>query len=269
VEPGTKSPDSSRERYRIQSVDRALTALDFLGEARREGVTLSEVSRRLGTSKSTALSLLRTLAERGFVAIRDDGDGPRYRLGLALARLGDRVLAQTELLDVALPLLRQLTEQTQRTSRVGVLDDGFVVAIGHVAGPGFIQVRSHLGRRELPHCSALGKAILSQLPEDEVRRIIRRSGLPARTPRTITDFDDLLVELQATRGRGYALDDEEDSVGVFCVGAPVFDHRSDCAGAISVTGVRLSSTADVLGEVAEAVRNRADELSRLLGREPS
>ena len=269
MERGTKSPDASRERYRVQSVDRALVALDFLGDARAEGVTLSEVSRRLGTSKSTALSMLRTLAERGFVAVRDDGDGPRYRLGLALARLGDRVLAQTGLLDVALPVLRALTEQTQRTSRVAVLDDGFVVAIGHVPGPGFIQVQSHLGRRELPHCSALGKAILSQLPEDDVRAIIRRSGLPARTPRTIVDFDDLLVELQATRGRGYAVDDEEDSVGVFCVGAPVFDHRESCAGAISVTGIRLSSTADALSEVASAVRAWADELSRLLGREPS
>lgn len=268
MEPGTKSPDPSRERYRVQSVDRALTALDYLADARPEGVTLSDVSRRLGTSKSTALSLLRTLAERGFVAIRDDGDGPRYRLGLALARLGDRVLAQTGLLDVALPVLRTLTEETQRTSRVAVLDDGYVVAIGHVAGPGFIQVQSHLGRRELPHCSALGKAILSQLPEDDVRRIVRRSGLPARTPRTITDFDDFLVELSATRGRGYALDDEEDSVGVFCIGAPVFDHRGACAGAISVTGVRLSSTPDLVTEVAAAVRRHANELSGLLGLEP-
>jgi IclR family acetate operon transcriptional repressor len=189
-------------------------------------------------------------------------------LGLALARLGDQVLAQTGLLDVALPVLRELTEQTQRTARVGVLDDGYVVAIGHVPGPGFIQVQSHLGRRELPHCSALGKAILSQLPEEEVRRIIRRAGLPARTARTITDFDDLLVELKLTRDRGYSVDDEEDSDGVFCVGAAVLDHRGACAGAISVTGVRLSSTKGALREVAAAVQAGARELSRLLGREP-
>jgi IclR family transcriptional regulator, acetate operon repressor len=254
-----------RERYRVQSVDRALTMLEALAEAGAGGLTLAEAGRRLGTSKSTALSLLRTLAGRGFVTLLDEGEGPRYRLGLALARLGDQVVAQTGLLEISLPVLRQLTAETGRTSRLGVLDDGYVVIIGRVAGLGFIQVQSHLGRRELPHCSALGKAILSQLPEETVREIANRVGMPRRTPRTITNVNELLAELANSRGCGYAVDDEEDSIGVFCVGAPVLDHRGVCVGAISVTDVRLSSGGDSVPQVAEIVVRHARELSALLG----
>jgi IclR family transcriptional regulator, acetate operon repressor len=254
-----------RERYRVQSVDRALTMLEALAEAGAEGLTLAEAGRRLGTSKSTALSLLRTLAGRGFVTLLDEGERPRYRLGLALARLGDQVVAQTGLVEISLPVLRQLTAETGRTSRLGVLDDGYVVIIGRVPGPGFIQVQSHLGRRELPHCSALGKAILSQLPEATVREIAARVGMPGRTPRTITNVKRLLVELTDSRQRGYAVDDEEDSVGVFCVGAPVIDHRGACVGAISVTDVRLSSGGDSVPQIAAVVVQRALALSALLG----
>jgi IclR family acetate operon transcriptional repressor len=256
---------ATRNPYLVQSVDRALTMLEVLAQAGPDGLTLSEASRRLGTSKSTALSLLRTLAARRFVALLDGGDGPRYRLGLALARLGDQVQAQTDLLEVSLPLLRRLTLETGCTSRLGVLDDGHIVAIGRIAGPGFIQVQGQVGRRELPHCSALGKAIVSQLPEASVREILARTGMPARTPRTITDVDGYLEELARARERGYAVDDEEDSTGVFCAGAPILDHRGACVGAISVSDVRLSSATSSLASIGATVARYARELSDALG----
>jgi IclR family acetate operon transcriptional repressor len=252
-------------RYHVQSVDRALTALEHLADADAAGMTLSELARQLEISKSTALSLLRTLMHREFVTLADGGDGPRYRLGLALARLGDKAVGQTGLLDVAMPTLRRLTEETGRTARLGVLDDGYVVVIGRVDGPGFIQVQSHVGRRELPHCSALGKSILALLPEDTVREIASRTGLAARTPHTITTVDVLLEELRVARERGYAVDDEEDSVGVFCVGAALIDHRGTCVGAISVTDVKLTPDTGGIDETGEVVRRHAREVSTLLG----
>ena len=250
-------------RYHVQSVDRALTALEHLADADAAGMTLSELARQLEISKSTALSLLRTLMHREFVTLADGGDGPRYRL--ALARLGDKAVGQTGLLDVAMPTLRRLTEETGRTARLGVLDDGYVVVIGRVDGPGFIQVQSHVGRRELPHCSALGKSILALLPEDTVREIASRTGLAARTPHTITTVDALLEELRVARERGYAVDDEEDSVGVFCVGAALIDHRGTCVGAISVTDVKLTPDTGGIDETGEVVRRHAREVSTLLG----
>ena len=177
---------SADERYRVRSVERALDALDVLGEADANGLRLSEIARSLDTSKSTALAVLRTLAARGFVAELGEGRGRRYRLGLTLARLGDQVLEQIDLLDVALPSLRAMTEETGWTSRLGVLDEDYAVMIGRVDGPGIIRFQSNLARLELPHCSAIGKALLSHLPEESVRTIVARTGLPPRTATTIT-----------------------------------------------------------------------------------
>lgn len=262
--PDSGPPENLR-RYRVQSVDRALAALEHLADGDAGGTTLSELARKLEISKSTALSLVRTLMHREFVTLADGGDGPRYRLGLALARLGDKAVGQTGLLDVAMPVLRRLTGATGRTARLGVLDDGYVVVIGRVDGPGFIQVQSHVGRRELPHCSALGKSILSLLSEETVLEIASRTGLASRTSNTITTADALLEELQLARDRGYAVDDEEDSVGVFCVGAPLIDHRGTCVGAISVTDVKLTPDTASVDDTGEIVRCHALEVSTLLG----
>jgi IclR family acetate operon transcriptional repressor len=262
---GPLEPAGGRQRYRVQSVDRALLALEAIAEAGLDGLTLSELSRELQISKSTALSLLRTLAGRDFVTLGDGAGGQRYRLGLALARLGDRALAQTGLLDLSMPVLRRLTDETGRTARLGVLDDGYVVVVGRVDGPGFIQVQSNVGRRELPHCSALGKAILSQLPEATVREIAHRVGLAPRTPSTLTEVGALLEELRLAHERGYALDNEEDSIGVFCVGAPLLDHRGACVGAISVTDVKLAGGATTYEDIAAIVVRYANFLSAQLG----
>jgi IclR family transcriptional regulator, acetate operon repressor len=253
------------ERYRVRSVERALDLLEALAEADSHGLRLSELARRLDTSKSTALALLRTLTARGFVAELGDGRARRYGLGLTLARLGDQVLGQIDLLGVALPSLRAMTAETGWTSRIGVLDESFAVIIGRVDGPGVVRFRSNLARLELPHCSAIGKALLSHLPEESVRAIVTRTGLPARTPTTITDVEALLRGLDRVRADEFAVDDEEDSEGVVCVGASVFDHRRSCVAAISVTGLKLTLPLDGIDGLGQVVRRYAARISADLG----
>ncbi len=265
------APEKSREatdgdeRYRVRSVERALELLDALAEADADGLGLAEIARALGISKSTALALLRTLSARGFVAEIGDGRARRYGLGLSLARLGDRVLSQISLLDVALPVLRTMTEETGWTSRVGVLDDAYAVMVGRVDGPGIVRFQSTLAQRELPHCSAIGKALLSHLPEERVRAIVKRTGLPRRTATTITDVDALLADLELVRSREYGVDDEEDNDGVICVGSSVYDHRGACAGAISLTGLKPTLPADGIDGLGQLVRRYAAEISAGLG----
>jgi IclR family acetate operon transcriptional repressor len=230
-------------------------------------VPLVSLARGIGTSKSTALALLHTLAARGFVTQIGEGKGKRYGLGLTLARLGDQVLSQIDLLDLALPALRKMTDETGWTSRIGVLDEGYAVIVGRVDGPGIVRFQSNLARRELPHCSAIGKALLAHLPDERVRAIAQVKGLPARTPKTIGDVDDLLAELDAVRACGFAVDDEEDNEGVVCVGSSVYDHHGACVGAISVTGLKPTipdGGTDTLGSV---VRRYAGEISARLGAE--
>lgn len=263
--PGNTRGSETERRYRVRSVDRALDILEFLAEAGAEGMRLAELARRLETSKSTALALLRTLTARGFVAELGTGRGRRYGLGFSLARLGDRVLSQISLLDVALPSLRTMTAETGWTSRVGVLDEGYAVILGRVDGPGIVRFQSNLARRELPHCSAIGKALLSHLPEERVRAIVKRTGLPGRTAATITDVERLLQDLEEVRARQFGVDDEEDNEGVFCVAASVYGHRQACVAAISLTGLKLTLPAGGMDELGTVVRRYAAEISTSLG----
>ena len=252
-------------RYRVRSVERALDLLELLASADADGCSLSDLARGLGTSKSTALALARTLSARRFVAEVGAGRSRRYVLGLALARFGDLVLSQIDLVGVALPSLREMTDETGWTSRLGVLDDAYAMMIGRVDGPGVVRFRSNLAQRELPHCSAIGKALLSHLSDERVREIVARTGLPARTAATITDLEELLRELERVREAGFAVDDEEDSEGVLCVGAAVYDHRGECTAAISVTGLKPTLPAGGLDEVGAVVRRYAAEISSRFG----
>ena len=216
---------------------RALHLIDLVGGGPPEGLSLGDIARALGVSKSTAFSLARTLTSFGY--LRHTTPGPRYKLGMALVRLGDIVGRQLPLGDICRPVLRELTDVTGMTSRVALSDGGYPIFIERVDGPGTVRFYTPLGQRELPHATAAGKSILAALAEAQVRGICAEIGLPRRTTHTITDVDTLLDHLALVRRRGFAVDDEEDADGVFCVGAAFFDHNDTCVGAVSVTGIKL------------------------------
>ncbi|MEU7002188.1 IclR family transcriptional regulator [Nonomuraea sp. NPDC046570] len=251
-------------RYQVRSVSRAIEILESL-EQPGDGLTVTEVARRVSASKSAAFSTLQTLEMHGFVSSQGEGTSRRYRLGLALARLGEHAVAQVSLREVAGPVLRELSEETGMSSRVAVPEEGFAVIVGRVDAPGTVRFDLHMGHREPPHCTGLGKAMASAMPEDRLREIVERVGLPQRTSRTITDLPTLLADLAEVRRRGYAVDDEEDAEGIFCVGAPVHDHRGQCAGAVSVTGLKLDLPAWRIHQIGESVRTHAERITGLLG----
>lgn len=253
------------DRYRVQSVERAVFVLGALGDAGPDGLTLSELSRALGVSKSSAFAILQTLLGYGFVADSGAGMSRRYRLGLALARLGDLVVSQIALRDVALPVLRDLTAATGLTSRVAVLEAPYAVVVGRVdAASGRARFAANLFKRELMHCSAVGKAMLAAIPEIEAREILQDAGMPQKTRRTVTDVATLVGELPELRRKGYAIDDEEDADGVCCIGAAIADENGTCAGAISVTSLKVDVPPWRLHQIGEAVRAHAEQISSLL-----
>ncbi len=259
---------ATEDRYRVQSVGRALDLLDLVARAGTDGGRLSDLARGLVLSKAATYAMLQTLLARGFVADIGEGTSRRYRLGMSLARLGDQAIGNISLADIALPILRELTAEIEFTSRVAVMDDGFAVVIGRVDAPGTIRFDLRLGRRELPHCSAVGKALLASLPSEQARAVLRRTGLPERSPHTLTTESALMHDLADTLRRGYAIDDEEDAEGVVCVGACVFDRSGAAAGAISVTGLKQRILDRGTGVVGHAVIRHADRISAAMGGPP-
>jgi IclR family transcriptional regulator, acetate operon repressor len=252
-------------KYRLQSVERALDALEFFALAGPEGVTLTELAGQLHISKSSAFALLQTLIGRGFAADSGTRQNRRYRLGMALAKLGDAAEAQAPLVNVATPILRSLTNETGLTTRLVVPDGPYAVVIARVDAPGSVRFASHLGKREYPHCTSAGKALLAALPPERARALAMEAGMPARTSRTITDPAALLRDLGLAAARGYAIDDEEDADGVFCVGAAVHDRAGKCVAAIRGTGLKLNRPTWRMDELGTAIRDAADRITLTLG----
>jgi IclR family acetate operon transcriptional repressor len=251
------------DRNTVQSVARALKLVSITANASAEGLSLTELSNAIGVSKSTALSLIRTLISFGYLS--DLKPGPRYCLGTSLIKLGDIASQQRPLGDLCRPILRDLAQETRMTTRVAVNDSGYPVFIERVDGPGSIRFYTPLGQREVPYASAAGKAILATLTDQDVRKICEDTGLSPRTSHTITDIDSLFDNLTLTRQRGFAIDDEEDAEGILCAAASFFDHTGKCAGAVSITGIKGDIPSWRVDELGRILRIRADQISDLLG----
>jgi IclR family acetate operon transcriptional repressor len=253
-------------RYTVQSVARALRLVEIVADGPPGGLSLSEMSRTLGTSKSSTLALARTLVAYGY--LRDAHPGPGYTLGTGLIRLGDIVGRQLPLGELCRPRIEDLSRDTKMTSRVAINDEGYPVFVDRVDGPGSVRFHTPLGQRELPYASAAGKAILSAMDENGIRRMCAETGLIPRTARTITDIETLLDNLAVARRLGFAVDDEEDAEGIICVGAAFFGHDGSCAGAVSVTGIKGDLPAWRIDELGRIVRRYADDVSGILGGSP-
>lgn len=254
-------------KYTVGSVARATRLLDLVAGGPPDGLTVTEIARGLHTSKSTAYALAKTLADQGF--LRPSEPGPHYQLGLSLVRLGDVAAGQLPLGPLCRPILHELSALTALTTRVALNDCGRPVFIERVDAPGAIRFHTPLGVPEHAHVSSAGKAILSTFTDEAVVDFVAVHGLVRRTPKSITDLDDLLADLRITRRRHYAVDDEEDVEGVFCIGAAFSDHGGGCAGAVSATGIKRDLPPRAVENLGRTVRAAANQVTALLGGVPT
>ncbi len=246
----------------IQSVDRALQILDVFSLKEKElGVT--EIAHRLDLHKSTAFGLLTTLEYWG--CIEQNRQTGKYRLGLKLLELGDRVKEGLDLRVLALPFLQELVERYRETVHLVVHDRGEVVYIEKVEGPTAIRMYSQVGKRAPMHSTGVGKVILAYRPLQEVDALIEEKGLSSYTPNTITDPEVLREELIKIRKNGYCFDNEEIEVGLRCVAAPIMDSQQEVVAAISLSGPSMRMTDEQMKELIIPVKETALKISWSLG----
>lgn len=253
-------------RYTVQSVARALRLVEIVAAGPPGGLSLSELARALGASKSSTLALARTLV--AFDYLRCAQPGPGYTLGMGLIRLGDIVGRQLSVAELCRPRIEDLSQATKMSASVAISDQGYPVFVDRVDGPGDVRFRTPLGQRQPPHASAAGKAILAAMDGEEIRRMCAETGLAACTAHTITDTGTLLDDLTEARRRGYAVDDEEFAEGVICWAAAFFGPGGTCAGAVAVTGVKGDLPDWRVDELGRIVRYAADDVSIMLDGSP-
>ncbi len=244
------------------AVDRALSILELVVQ-RSDGLTNSEISRKLSIPKSSASYILRTLEQRGFV--RRDKTTHRYRIGLKAASLAHGMMEFVDLRQAASPVLHQLVERTRLTAHLAILDHGRAVYIDRAENPGFLRINTWVGRDLDVHTTAVGKILMAPKPEGEIRRVLSQEGMAAATPRTLTTPEAYLEELETVRSQGYAEDNEENNLGVRCIAAPIYGSLGEVQAAIGLTGASSQVTDDNVFQLARAVIKAALLISRQLG----
>lgn len=244
---------------RVTATAKALKVLDCFTPTRTE-LTLAQVSRLLDMPKSTLLNQIRTLEEAGFLMkVRD---GQAYRLGYKIMELSYCAHAATPVVQYAIPVMEDLQVATGEiiylTSHIG----GKVFYLECIY-PSHRAISYSVSGKTLPmHCTGCGKAMLSQMSTEQVEEIIRRHGLPAITQNTITDHDQLMEALGTYRRIGYAMDNEEETMGVKCIAMAIRTGRGDVAGALSISGSTLSIRPDNIDQYAELLSRACNTLSR-------
>jgi DNA-binding IclR family transcriptional regulator len=249
---------------RVPAVLRGLQILELLAGQKKRWTT-SEVSRKLRIPKSTTSYLLRTLLASGYLVREEEGI---YRLGMKLIALGGQALHGLELREVALPSLRRLATETQTTAHLAVLEGSEAVYIERVPSPGFIQLDTWVGRRMPLHSTSVGKVLLAFLPAVEADIVMQSIALPRFTARTIVSLSRLKQELNKIRDAGVAVDNEENTLGVRCVAAPIFRDGSIVVAALSLTGPVQQVTEERMAGIAEKVQETARQLTLALGGRP-
>ncbi|WP_369045354.1 IclR family transcriptional regulator [Sinomonas sp. P10A9] len=242
----------------VQSVERVFELLELITDAGGD-VTLSELSSSTELPLPTIHRLLRTLVTLGYVRQLPNR---RYALGPRLIRLGEG--ANKQLGAVARPQLTMLVDRLGETSNMAVLDSDMVIYVAQVPSPHAMRMFTEVGRRAHTHDTGVGKAILAQLEDEQVRSIVARQGMPTPTPYSIGDIDSLLSDLDKIRARGYAIDEQEQEIGVRCFSMAV--PGAPTPTAISVSGP-VSRVDEAFGERAvpllrEAAANISAELNR-------
>jgi DNA-binding IclR family transcriptional regulator len=259
----TKDPPN--ESIMSQTVLKALDVLECVANA-DQPLSAQQVAESLKISRPTAYRLLLTLVSRSYVA---EVDGARFRLGTQALSLSNKVLASIDLPEVARPYLRQLSDLTNETVNLSILEGVEILYIARVESSQSIRMMSTIGTRSHLHSTSMGKALLAFLPGEEQTSLIGRLALTPRTDATITERDLLVKELANIHKQGFAIDNEENEAGVRCVGAPIFDHRGYAFAAISVSGPAYRISVTQLKAIARPLLEACRAISGRMGYVPT
>jgi DNA-binding IclR family transcriptional regulator len=249
-------PSSSSE---VPGVERALDLLELLVFSAR-GLTLSEVSRKLGMAKSSSHRLIRVLEKRGYLQRKPDGH--HYILGRRVGDLTSVTTADQQLQATCFLHAQKIAKKLQLTVLVAVPTGAEGVIILKVESPNDIFPGAFVGHHFDLHCTALGKALVAYLPEAEIHRIFHKQNLIQYTASTICNFHNLMADLAQVRVRGFSINNEELTLGGRSVAAPIFSHIGRAIASICVRGSTKSFSYSRILSCGKEVVSVANEISR-------
>jgi IclR family KDG regulon transcriptional repressor len=262
LRPNIDDDAEDRARVRVQSLGRAFAILEEVAR-HREGIGLADLSKRVGLHNSTTFHLAKTMVSLGY--IRQERDSKRYRIGLPLFALAASALDEIEMVNIATPVLEELSRETSESSHLAVRMGDAVVVIARTSGPGAFQLTDRVGVVRPAHCTALGKVILASLRDDQLKRFLERAELRPSTKNSITEVPALLREIAEVRRTGIAFDEGEFNLEVRCIAVPAWDFTGRIVGAIGISGPIWRETQHALQTKAKIVQAAGTRLSAAFG----
>jgi len=244
------------------STSRLFQIIEFLANS-KDWVSLRTMARDLHISAASAYRSLNSLKELGYV--RQHTQDSKYQLTLKIAWVSAQVLENVQLRQIAHPFLQSLTSLTNETTHLAVLEGREFVYIDKVDNTQAMRMRSRVGQRGQLHCTAAGKSMLAFMPESELAPMLNVLKFQPVTENTITDARKFQEHLTKVRRLGYAVDDEENEVGIRCVGSPIYDHAGRLAGALSISGWTITMTRERVPQLAPELLQTCQRISNELG----
>jgi len=245
----------------VQSVDRAIQILKLFSEDRKE-MKLTEIANELDLNKSTVYGILSTLKYHGL--IDQDEKTQKYRLGLYLMRLGNLVANSIDVINIAHPIIEEVSHRLNETVHLSKLDRLEIVYLDKVESNQSIRISTAIGTRKPAYCTGMGKVLLAFSDLNEVEKSLP-DKLQAFTPNTVIDKKVLLEELRDIKKIGYAIDREESEIGLMCIAAPIFDYNGEVKYALSVSGPTPRITEERLEKIINIAKDAARKISYKLG----
>jgi DNA-binding IclR family transcriptional regulator len=252
----------SDENINRSTIQRVCSALNVFNEDDKV-LSLTEISRRINLPKSTTHRLLNALEVQGLLNREPDGQG--YRLGYQLIHWGMIAQRSLDLRNIALPILRSLSEATDETAVLSVRSGNAGIWIEQVETRQTIRLAMRVGRRLMLHAGASSKVLLAFLPDEQMKRIVSEIELEPIMPNTITDKGELLLELYAIRELGYAVSYEETDKDAMGIAAPVYDHHNHAIAGIGIVAPAVRIPPHKVPDAARLVIDASNELSKMLG----
>lgn len=251
------------EETTSRAVERALSMLELIAESKK-GLTNADLSRRLKIPKSSASYILRVLENRAYLKRDENG---KYLLGLQLLSLSSDALSHTDVRAIAKPVLERFLKKSRLPeAHLAILDNGRAVYIEKVeAEDSFIRMDIWVGHRLPVHTTAIGKALVAHLPDEEIIEILKIRGMEKKTGRSITSRQKYLAEIRKVREFGFAVDNEENSDGVRCIAAPIFDSKGETVAAVGTSSTIMQIDEANLPKYVELIKESAYKVSQQLG----
>jgi IclR family transcriptional regulator, KDG regulon repressor len=253
----------NRERNgTVQSIARALTLLEALGESRTD-IGIAELSKRVSLHVSTVHRILGTLIEKGYA--RQNPETGRYALGAKACHLAESYLAQMDLRRMVRPALERLSAATGETANLVTLDGREALYLDKVESPQSLRIFSRIGHRAPLHCTAVGKVLLAARSRTDVDALLGRGALERLTDSTVTSRAQLRRELEKVREQGFGLDCEECEEGACCIAVPLKNAQGRVEAALSVSGPTVRLTARRMEALIPVMQEIASQASAALG----